>query len=64
MRAVCADHFVEHKETSFYGTTASSRNRRRRFPEINLIRHLMARGYALALLDVEEFDYPERTASR
>ena len=30
------------------------------FLRINLIRHLMARGYALASLDVEEFDYPER----
>ena len=27
---------------------------------INLIRHLEARGYALASLDVEDFDYPER----
>ena len=27
---------------------------------INLIRHLMRRGYALTSLDVEEFDYPER----
>jgi nucleoside-diphosphate-sugar epimerase len=30
------------------------------FLGINLIRHLMTRGYALASLDVEEFDYPER----
>jgi hypothetical protein len=30
------------------------------FLGINLIRHLMAKGYALASLDVEEFDYPER----
>jgi nucleoside-diphosphate-sugar epimerase len=30
------------------------------FLGINLIRHLDARGYALASLDVEEFDYPER----
>jgi len=29
------------------------------FLGINLIRHLMAKGYALASLDVEEFDYPE-----
>ena len=34
------------------------------FLGINLIRHLMTRGYALTSLDVEEFDYPERTASR
>src|SRR3712207_7481064 len=27
---------------------------------INLVRYLMARGYALVSLDVEEFDYPER----
>src|SRR4028119_691484 len=26
---------------------------------INLIRRLMAKGYAIASLDVEEFDYPE-----
>jgi nucleoside-diphosphate-sugar epimerase len=31
------------------------------FLGINLIRHLEARGYALASLDVEEFDYPERS---
>jgi nucleoside-diphosphate-sugar epimerase len=31
------------------------------FLGINLIRYLMAKGYALASLDVEEFDYPERT---
>ncbi len=30
------------------------------FLGINLIRHLMRRGYALTSLDVEEFDYPER----
>ena len=30
------------------------------FLGINLIRHLMTRGYALASLDVEEFDYPEK----
>jgi nucleoside-diphosphate-sugar epimerase len=30
------------------------------FLGINLIRYLMAKGYALASLDVEEFDYPER----
>jgi nucleoside-diphosphate-sugar epimerase len=30
------------------------------FLGINLIRHLMARGYELSSLDVEEFDYPER----
>jgi nucleoside-diphosphate-sugar epimerase len=30
------------------------------FLGINLIRHLDKRGYALASLDVEEFDYPER----
>src|SRR5215211_3277366 len=30
------------------------------FLGINLIRHLEARGYALASLDVEDFDYPER----
>jgi nucleoside-diphosphate-sugar epimerase len=30
------------------------------FLGINLIRHLEARGYALASLDVEEFDYPEK----
>src|SRR5918997_1310090 len=30
------------------------------FLGINLVRHLMARGYALASLDVEDFDYPER----
>ncbi len=30
------------------------------FLGINLIRHLMAKGYALASLDVEDFDYPER----
>ena len=30
------------------------------FLGINLIRHLMTRGYALTSLDVEEFDYPER----
>jgi nucleoside-diphosphate-sugar epimerase len=29
------------------------------FLGINLVRHLMAKGYALASLDVEEFDYPE-----
>src|SRR3712207_7222465 len=27
---------------------------------INLVRYLLARGYALVSLDVEEFDYPER----
>ena len=31
------------------------------FLGINLIRHLLARGYTLASLDVEEFDYPERS---
>jgi len=31
------------------------------FLGINLIRHLMEKGYALASLDVEEFDYPERS---
>jgi len=30
------------------------------FLGINLIRHLMTRGYALASLDVEESDYPEK----
>jgi nucleoside-diphosphate-sugar epimerase len=30
------------------------------FLGINLIRHLIARGFACASLDVEEFDYPER----
>ncbi|MBD0356102.1 MAG: NAD-dependent epimerase/dehydratase family protein, partial [Rubrobacter sp.] len=30
------------------------------FLGINLIRYLMARGYALVSLDVEEFDYSER----
>src|SRR3712207_8552432 len=30
------------------------------FLGINLVRHLEKRGYALASLDVEEFDYPER----
>ena len=30
------------------------------FLGINLIRHLDARGYRLASLDVEEFDYPEK----
>ncbi|HEX2109586.1 MAG TPA: NAD-dependent epimerase/dehydratase family protein [Rubrobacteraceae bacterium] len=30
------------------------------FLGINLIRHLMARGYRISSLDVEEFDYPER----
>ena len=30
------------------------------FLGINLIRHLMARGYEISSLDVEEFDYPER----
>ena len=30
------------------------------FLGINLIRHLEARGYALASLDLEEFDYPEK----
>ena len=30
------------------------------FLGINLIRHLMAHGYRLSSLDVEEFDYPER----
>ncbi len=30
------------------------------FLGINLIRHLMAKGYTLASLDVEDFDYPER----
>ncbi|MCA1729807.1 MAG: NAD-dependent epimerase/dehydratase family protein, partial [Actinobacteria bacterium] len=30
------------------------------FLGINLIRHLMAKGYALVSLDVEEFDYPEK----
>src|SRR5215207_7791672 len=30
------------------------------FLGINLIRHLITRGYALTSLDVEEFDYPER----
>jgi nucleoside-diphosphate-sugar epimerase len=30
------------------------------FLGINLIRHLLARGYELSSLDVEEFDYPER----
>jgi len=31
------------------------------FLGINLIRYLMTKGYALASLDVEEFDYPERS---
>ncbi len=31
------------------------------FLGINLVRHLMAKGYALTSLDVEEFDYPERS---
>jgi nucleoside-diphosphate-sugar epimerase len=30
------------------------------FLGINLVRHLMARGYGISSLDVEEFDYPER----
>jgi nucleoside-diphosphate-sugar epimerase len=30
------------------------------FLGINLVRHLLKRGYAVASLDVEEFDYPER----
>ena len=30
------------------------------FLGINLTRHLLSRGYAVASLDVEEFDYPER----
>jgi nucleoside-diphosphate-sugar epimerase len=30
------------------------------FLGINLVRHLLSRGYAVASLDVEEFDYPER----
>jgi len=30
------------------------------FLGINLIRYLMARGYGVSSLDVEEFDYPER----
>src|ERR671914_461167 len=30
------------------------------FLGINLIRHLMAHGYRISSLDVEEFDYPER----
>src|SRR3712207_3163518 len=30
------------------------------FLGINLIRHLMTRGYALTSLDVEGFDYPEK----
>ncbi len=30
------------------------------FLGINLVRYLMARGYALVSLDVEEFDYSER----
>ena len=30
------------------------------FLGINLIRHLMARGYEISSLDVEEFDYPEK----
>ena len=30
------------------------------FLGINLIRYLMARGYGISSLDVEEFDYPER----
>src|ERR687894_796025 len=30
------------------------------FLGINLARHLLLRGYAVASLDVEEFDYPER----
>jgi nucleoside-diphosphate-sugar epimerase len=30
------------------------------FLGINLIRHLLAKDYALASLDVEDFDYPER----
>ena len=30
------------------------------FLGINLARHLLSRGYAVASLDVEEFDYPEK----
>src|SRR4028118_1106289 len=30
------------------------------FLGINLTRHLLSRGYAIASLDVEDFDYPER----
>jgi len=30
------------------------------FLGINLARHLLSRGYAVASIDVEEFDYPER----
>jgi nucleoside-diphosphate-sugar epimerase len=30
------------------------------FLGINLVRHLMTRGYEISSLDVEEFDYPER----
>ncbi len=30
------------------------------FLGINLARHLLSRGYAVASLDVEDFDYPER----
>ena len=30
------------------------------FLGINLVRHLLKRGYAVASLDVEDFDYPER----
>jgi nucleoside-diphosphate-sugar epimerase len=30
------------------------------FLGINLVRHLMARGYEISSLDIEKFDYPER----
>src|ERR671910_3057588 len=30
------------------------------FLGINLTRHLLSRGYTIASLDVEDFDYPER----
>src|SRR3712207_7885919 len=61
IRAVCANHHgnaqgdhlsMDRQRVLITGGAG--------FLGINLIRHLMARGYALVSLDVEEFDYPEK----
>ena len=43
---------VEHQKVLITGGAG--------FLGINLVRHLMARGYEISSLDIEKFDYPER----
>src|SRR5215218_9448003 len=51
---------VSYAQGDSDGPAESSHPRGGRVSGINLTRHLLSRGYAVASLDVEEFDYPER----